>query len=179
MAGSTSKPHVPPGAVDAAPTVVVRRLQQRLLTLASVWFPTRRELRAWEQSGVPLYVRVLRGHRVEVGPRLQSMWAACFAPVWEGRVYDDRGRARIHWRRRPQWFTAALLAGWWAIIAAWPVALAQDPEEGGRWVVFWAFLLVVSTAGPLIGWTMGGRTLREALPWLEQAMQQPDVDEDW
>ena len=179
MAGPSSKPHVPPHRVDAAPNVVLDRTRHRLLPLASVWFPTPRELRAWQQSGVPLYVRHLDANRIEVGPRLASMWAACFAPVLEGRLEPVDQDTRIHWRRRPIWFTLALLIGWWLVIAAWPLAFAQDPEEAGRWGVFWAFLLVTSTIGPALGWIFGGRSLDEGVPALHDALTLPDVDEDW
>ena len=179
MPGQPSKPPPLPDQVDASRDAISNRIQQRLLPLASVWFPTRRELRAWEQAGVPLYARRVAADRFEIGPRLASMWAACFAPVWVVRLHEEADGTRLAWGRRPVWFTAALLAGWWSIIAGWPVALAADPEEAGRWGVFWAFLLVASTLGPAVGWWMGARSLDAAAGWLAEALTQADVDEDW
>ena len=182
MAAPTSTPEPASYHVDAPPSDVAQRLQHRLLPIRSVWFPTPRELREWSSSGVPLYVRRLRQNTVEVGPRLASLWAACFAPVWVLSLHPHPdGGTHVKRRRRLPRFTLALLAGWWAILVAWPAALWWTPEEDepGRWLIFWAFLVVASTLGPLSGAVYGGRTLDDAEDWLRDTLQDPPVDEDW
>lgn len=181
MPGVPSKPPSLPDTVDATPSEILTRLEQRLLQIGSVWFPTPRELRGWSSSGVPLYVRILGPDRVEIGPRLASMWAACFAPVWRAHLQATGAGSSLRWRTGPVRFTLGLLLAWWAILVAWPVAPAAspDPEEASRWVVFWAFLAVASTVGPALGWLFGGQALQEARGWLLEALAQPHVDEDW
>jgi hypothetical protein len=182
MSEPAPKVATPPPTVDAPSETVDNRLDTRLLPIRSVWFPTPRELRRWRESGVPLYVRRLGPGRVEVGPRLDSLWAACFAPVLEGRLAPADGHTRLDWRRRWPRFTLALLAGWWVVLVVWPVVLfvqiSAGRDEAG-WLPFWAFLVVASTAGPAVGWVLGGRALDEAVPWLAEALRLPEVDEDW
>lgn len=174
MSEALSKVASPPGTVDAPPATVEDRLQTRLLVVRSVWFPTQRELRAWRDSGVPLYVRRLGPARVEVGPRLESMWAACFAPVLEARIAEDGASTHLEWRRRWPRFTLGLLIAWWVVLIGWLLAQG-DP---GR-LPFWAFMAVMSTLGPAVGWVFGGRALDQSVPWLTEALCQPEVDEDW
>ena len=171
----------PPIQVSAAPESVFTRLWQRLLPMGSLWFPTRRELRAWEDAGVPLYVRRIGKSSLEVGPKLASMWAACFAPVLVGQVAPSGKGSTIRWSRRPPWFTIWLLVGWWLVLAAWPVALirAAETDDPNQWWVFWAFLSLASTLGPAAGYWLGGAALDAAVPWLREALLQPDVEEDW
>ena len=171
----------PLGCVDAEPAEVVARLRHRLLPVRSVWFPTRRELRDWDAAGVPLYVRSLGPDRIEVGPRLQSMWASCFAPVWAGHAWPEGRGTRMGWIRRWPRFTLALLIGWWSILGLWLVALQQPPvaEDPQRWMVFWTFLALASTAGPALGRRWGGQALDAAEPWLRDAMIHSTEGEDW
>lgn len=164
--------------VDGAPPEVRARLDARLLRLHSVWFPTRTELAAWGTCDVPLYVRWIRGGEVEVGPRLHSMWAACFSPVLRGSLQpagDTRSELRLE-RAIPR-VTATVIGLWWAVLALWmgTLALPQPPgaEDPAGWLPFWGVLAVASTLGPAVGWYGGGRELRGALPWLEQQLAVP------
>ena len=176
-----------PDRVAAPPDAVLDRLRQRLLPIGSLWFPTPRELREWSASGVPLYVRRIGGRAVEIGPRLASMWAACFAPAWVGQLaptqeQGDHGEHTvIRWSRRLPVFTMVLLLGWWLVLIGWPIVLLQAPPEDdpGRWWVFWAFLAVASTAGPAAGAMMGRHARNRAVTWLVDALEHGEVEEDW
>jgi len=175
-------PNAPlPTRLSDPPPVVHERLRARLLLVRSVWFPTPRELRAWTASGVPLYVRPLGPRRLEVGPRLHSMWAACFSPVDE-LVLSGDDQAQLSVRRRAPRFTLGLLVVWWVVTVAWAAAVIPTViagEESPAWLLFWMVLAIASTAGPALGYVLGGRALDEAHPWLADQLQTPDVDEDW
>jgi len=177
-----AKPSGLPSQLQDGPGPIVTRLRGRLFPIRSVWFPTLRELRGWRESGVPLYVRVLGPQAFEVGPRLQSMWASAFSPVYAGRIEAAEDGAQVRWSRRWPRFTLALLVGWWILLAAWPPLLAAQIQAGddhAGWLPFWAFLVLSSTAGAGVGWVMGGRELDAAVPWLTAALTQPEVGEDW
>lgn len=171
-----------PEAVDADLATVRARLGERLLRVGSTWFPTPKELRAWSERGLPLYVRLPAPDRAEVGPRLDSLWAACFSPVWEARMSEAGGRTTLRWSRRLPAFTVGLLSAWVVVLVLWGVALAPpvlSGEEHWAWVVFWAVLAGSTAAGPGLGWSLGGRALDAALPALREALEQPEVGEDW
>lgn len=170
-----------PSCVDAETSEVVARLEGRLLSIHSLWFPTRAALAAWRRAGVPLYVRRLGPDRLEIGPRLQNMWASCFSPVWWLELRSERGTT-LRWRRRMPTVTVALLVGWWVLLTAWPVLLWQTPEgreELPNQLLFWALLVASSIGGPALGWALGGAALDEASPWLRAALVQPSAGEDW
>ncbi|HHO54453.1 MAG TPA: hypothetical protein ENK18_27175 [Deltaproteobacteria bacterium] len=178
-----------PTHVDAGASEIVARLEDRLLSIHSLWFPTRSSLAAWRIAGVPLYVRRLGPARIEIGPRLENMWASCFSPVWwvdlgpgPGAPSAPPGATPLRWRRRLPTVTVALLVGWWGILVAWPLLLWLAPgggEDPGRQALFWAVLVLSSTGGPAVGWVLGGAALDEALPWLRGALLQPSSGEDW
>ncbi|MBX2796650.1 MAG: hypothetical protein KTR31_03240 [Myxococcales bacterium] len=168
-----------PEQVSTAPVPLLKMLQQRLLPIRSLWFPTPKELRAWDQTGVPLYVRASSASTVQIGPRLQSMWAACFSPQLHGRITEYGAGSRLTWQARFPRFTLGLLFGWWVVLVAWPLAAWQSDDDPARWGPFWAFLLLCSTLGPAAGWWFGMAALRDALPWLRETLEQPPVEEDW
>jgi len=170
-----------PRELPDAPAAVHERLRSRLLLVRSVWFPSPRELRAWSTTGVPLYVRPLGPRSLEVGPRLHSMWAACFSPVQELVLAGEDRTTVVHRRRLPR-FTTGLLVVWWVLTVAWAAAIVPQVlagDESPAWLLFWTVLAASSTGGPALGYVMGGRALDEALPWLAEMLETPDVDEDW
>ncbi len=177
-----ASPDALPTRLDEPPGEVLQRLRDHLVLVRSVWFPTQRELRTWSSSGSPLYVRPLGPGQVEVGPRLHSLWAACFAPVEELTLTADGDGASLAVRRRFPRFTTGLLVVWWVITVAWGVAVlpqVASGQESPAWLLFWAILAVSATGGPAMGYVMGGRALDEAHDWLLTTLSTPDVGEDW
>lgn len=170
-----------PSHLPEAPAPVEERLRSRFVLIRSVWFPTQRELRAWDASGSLLYVRPLGPGAVEIGPRLASLWAACFAPVDELRLAADAGGTTLVAHRRLPRFTTGLLAVWWVLTVLWgveriPAVLAG---ESPAWLLFWTILAVSATTGPAMGWVFGGQALDAARPQLLEALATPDLGEDW
>lgn len=172
---------VPPLVVDGRVDEVRRRISQRALVVRSTWFPTPRELRAWEASGVPAYVRWLRHDVIEVGPRLESMWASCFSPVLRGPLQAEGARTRVAWRRAWPGFTVGLLGLWVTVLLVWFVAIAWQISEGyvdAGAVFWWCFLAAATASAPLLGWRYGGPELDEAEAWVRQ-MASLAAEEDW
>lgn len=180
-------------SLSASPAAIRRRALERLLPVRSLWFASPADQRAWQQAGVPLYV--LRDNAdpepqsddppwtdgvpsLEVGPRLASLWASCFAPALEGRFVVDGDSTTVKWRMRWPRPTLVLVIGWWVVLVGWAVAILTGRTEGQP-AVFWIFLVLTSTVGPWLGWTLGGQALYAAWPVLKEALEQPDVDEDW
>ncbi|MEO0605410.1 MAG: hypothetical protein AAF211_28525, partial [Myxococcota bacterium] len=102
----------------------------------------------------------------------------CFAPALEGRLESRGEHTTVHWRMRWPRPTRALVIGWWVLLVGWAIAIVTGRTEGQP-AVFWIFLVLTSTLGPGLGWQLGRQALLEAVPTLEQALEQPDVDEDW
>ncbi len=172
-----------PPEVQGTAADVRKRLDARLLVVKSLWFPTPRELRAWDQSGVPLYLRWLGPHQFEIGPWLASMWASAFSPVWRGEIIAEGERARLSWRRTWTALTWGVLIAWWIVVIGWAGALivvVGGGQESPWWVLWWGLLALSTTAGPAVGWRFGGRALDAQHDWLEVAAADPLVDgEDW
>ncbi|MEN0061964.1 MAG: hypothetical protein AAGA48_07405 [Myxococcota bacterium] len=185
----------PPGPTDlqvsASPREIRRRLLARLLPVRSLWFATSTDQKAWSQAGVPLYVLRHRHdprgdaepgepvHIIETGPRLANLWASCFAPALEGTMTPTgESETQITWRIRWPQPTRVLVLAWWLVLALWAAAIVTGRTEGEP-AVFWIFLAVMSTIGPLVGWQFGGQALIAAWPTLKEAIEQPDVGEDW
>jgi len=172
--------------VSASPAAIRQRLLARLLPVRSLWFASHGDQRAWSQAGVPLYVLRDRADDaddgdvapIEVGPRLGSLWASCFAPVLDGRFAREGADTTIHFRIRWPRPTLGLVLAWWVVLLGWALAIATGRTEGQP-TVFWVFLALMSTIGPGLGWQLGRRALEEAWPFLVQAIEQPEVDEDW
>jgi hypothetical protein len=164
------------------PDEVLSRLRSHLVLVRSVWFPTQRELREWAASGSPLYVRPIGKRRVEVGPRLASLWAACFAPVDEIVFAESDGGTTLSVSRRFPRFTSGLLVVWWVLTVGWGVAVIPEVfagRESPAWLLFWGILALSSTGGPAMGYVLGGRALDEGHPWLRSTLTTPDAGEDW
>lgn len=135
---------------------------------------------------MPLYVLRDRGDStdgapvpdLEIGPRLSSLWAACFAPALVGTMTAEGSTTHLRWRIRWPQPTRGLVVAWWLVLVIWAVAIVTGYTEGEP-VVFWVFLVLMSTIGPWLGWQLGGQALLAAWPALKLAIEQPEVDEDW
>lgn len=158
-----------------------KRLSQRVLVVRSTWFPTPKELRAWNASGVPAYVRWLRHDGIEIGPRLESMWAACFSPVLRGHMEARDGQTRITWRRALPGFTVGLLGTWATVLALWCAAIAWQFTQGyidvGA-ILWWCVLALFTVSAPLIGLHFGTPALVLAERWVREVAASA-VEEDW
>lgn len=168
------------GVVDADPAQVRGRLEAALLVVRSVWFPTVTEQRAWTASTAPLYVRWRGPDALEVGPRLYSMAAARWAPMWAGRlVGDGSGRTRFVGRVRFAPLAQGLLAGWTLVLLAW---LAAELQRGGalHWLPWWLALAALTASTAVLAAVPGGRALRAALPDLLRLAADPEAGaDDW
>ena len=170
--------------VPGSPRQVRERLTGGCLRVRSVWFPTLAELRAWDRSTEPLYVRWTDDLRFELGPRLVNMSAARFCPVLRGELHtspDGRTRLQARWGRNRM--TSALLWIWAALLVMWMVlgvAGNQGPEGTYGWMVFWAML----AAGWAVAWATGvwwgRRELEDRLDELARIAADPSAgDDDW
>lgn len=172
----------PTDPIPAPPAEVVDRLRSQLFGVRSVWFPSRNDLRDWEQAPQPLYIRWLDQRRFEIGPRLESMWAACFSPVWQGEISGSGDETVITWNRWYPTFTLVLLFVWTLLIGLWGAvlwsAVSAGREEPGM-LFFWALLAGGAALAAAVGTVMGGGRLGAAMPWLTEAITKAPVDEDW
>ena len=172
-----------PIEVDGTAEQVRQRIADRLCEVGDLWFPTRGEMKRWDASASPLYVKWTRGG-FEIGPRLETIPAARLAPALHGRLEaSGTGRTRIvvrlGWPRLTTW----VLAGFAVALGAWGAYVAVQMVQGtthlgwvGTWVV--STLLVFGSAG--ISWRWGRARLLEDLPWLEAVLARPVVvGEDW
>src|SRR5690606_18507123 len=119
----------------------------------------------------PAYVRWLRGDVIEVGPRLESMWASCFSPVLRGRMEAEGGRTRIAWRRGWPGFTVGLLGMWASVLLVWLGVIAWQVASGyvdAGAIFWWCFLTAVTASAPALGLRFGGPALEEAERWVRQ-----------
>lgn len=181
MVDEATTMHDAPPVVEGTPSQVRDRLSRRILVMRSLWFPTPRELRAWKDAGVPAYVVWLPDDGFEVGPRTESMWAACFSPVLRGRLEDEVGRTRLAWKRSWPRFTMSVLAMWAVTLTAWLVAIGVQLASGtvdlGA-ILWWTVLAVSTSLGPGLGATLGGRALDDAAEWVRTTASAA-VEEDW
>ncbi len=167
-----------PATVDE----VRERLSSRILTLRSIWFPSPRDLRNWKSAQGGLYLRWLGADRFEVGPRLGSMWAACFSPVVEGTLQVHNDHVTCTLRQRFPAITTGLLSLWsvtltvWLVVLVWNISAHDEPVI---WLLWWGILAASTVAAPLVGSRLGGAELDIALPQLDDAVRQPLVEEDW
>lgn len=171
----------PSPIVEGSPAEVRKRLSARVLVIRSTWFPTPKELRLWQSSGVPAYVRWLRDDGIEIGPRLSSMWAACFSPVLRGRMVAEGARTRIVWRRSLPGFTLGVIGLWAAVLLVWFVGIVYQLTQGhvDAGAIFWWCVLAGGTvAGPALGFRYGGPALDDAERWVRESASAA-VEEDW
>ena len=166
-----------PTTLPTPPAAVARRLLAQGLVVRSVWFPTRTELAAWEEAGVPVYVRPLSGSRLEIGPHLGSMWASVFSPVLVLELQPAGHGARAFWSRRLPNLTRGVLALWVCVLGAWAAVLATGSALNSA--PFWGLLAVSTVLAPLVGRNRGGSALDDGVPWLAAILLAPDDEEDW
>lgn len=172
MSGPLDLPRILPTPGEA----VVERLARTGLPVRSVWFPTRGDLARWATSGCPLYVRRLGPRSVQVGPRLDNMWASVFSPVLELRLSEGE-EPELAVRKRLDHVTTAVLVGWSVVVLLWGGALLTGAVPPA--LPFWLLIAGATVAAPLVGWTQGGRALEAGLPWLVEVLLAPDEEEDW
>lgn len=169
--------------VDGSPEQVRERLTSRLLPVSSVWFPTRRELAAWDEASAPLYLQPTRGGQAEIGLRLDTIWASRMTPCWRLELRSEgTGRTRLVLRPRYPTLTVVVMAvfatlhGLWGL-ALWQGTLGEVPP--GRPVLWWLLLAIVVGASS-VGWSWGRSALEEQRAWLLRTAAQPRLsDEDW
>lgn len=167
----------PPTTLPTPVDAVTARLARQGLVIRSVWFPSTSEAENWRSSGVPLYVRPLSTHALELGPRLENMWASVFSPVLVGTLTDAASGCEVQWSRRPVRLTSGILATWVALLVAWPVTMVVSGDVGGFW--FWLLLAASTISAPIVGWVRGGQALDDGIPWLEAILLAEDEEEDW
>ena len=164
-----------PPAIPASTSDVRARLMHHLLVIRSVWFPTLKELDAWQSTEAPLYVSAQGPNRVEVGPRLHNMWASCFSPVVHIELRSDAGGTALDYALGLPRTTRRLMIAWGALMLIWlaVLAFANGGEDFQRTLPFWLLLSGATAAGPVIGRTMGGRALSDAIPGLQRVLERP------
>ncbi len=165
-----------PSHLQTSADRVVARLVRNGLVVRSLWFPTRRDLDAWERSGCPVYIRKLGPTRVEVGPHLHSMWAAVFSPVLLLEI-GDGDRPPLVATRRLNRVTLTVLVGWGVALIAWAVALITGAVPDA--LPFWVVSAAATISAPTVGWIFGGRALDAGIPWLTEVLLAPEDEEDW
>jgi len=168
-------------SLPASPEAIKNRLDRRLLRIGSVWFPTRKELRAWETSEVPLYIVRSTRPDLEVGPWLDSLWAACFSPVLHGRLETTDEGTRITWTRGWPQVTRIVLWSWTVVLATWFLILAPPILSGTEHpisLLWWALLTGSRIAAPVLGGHYGGQTLDAHVPWLLQVAEDGAFEEN-
>lgn len=166
-----------PTLLPTPPEAVRARLFRQALPIRSLWFPSRAEVQAWNDSGCPIYARGLASDRVECGPRLGAMWASVFSPVFELHLTPEGPGTRLSSRRRFPAMTVAVLGVWAVLVGLWGAALAAGFEPNGA--PWWALVALSTVGAPLVGWFRGGRALDAGVPWLNEVLLAPDDEEDW
>lgn len=174
-----------PVVVDGSPEQVRQRLADRLCVIGELWLPTRGELKRWDVSPSPLYLRWTKAaDGFEIGPRLETMPAARLAPALRGRLRPHgTGRtelvARIRWPR----FTLLVLIGFTVALGLWGVYAIGGVVTGTNhsgWVAVWAMSVAIVHGGAFLAWRWGKTQLLAELPWLQGVLAQPVVEgEDW
>ncbi len=153
------------GTARASPREARERLVAALPEVRSVWLPTTADLRRWDLSTARLYVRWAPDGGLEVGPRLYSVAAARWAPVWRGRIEPSATGSHFVGSVRSQPLALALLVGWAAVLAVWALVELRTGADL-RWVPWWGVLAAFTTLGAALSRVGGGRALAAALPEL-------------
>lgn len=169
--------------IEASPREVRRLLEESLLPVRSLWFPTPRELREWRASGALLYAVWHRGGVVEVGPRVESLNAARFLPAARLRLREVEGHVHVEgWARLPR-VTRVLLAGMGVMLVLWGASVFPGVWAGDKpwaWVLFWGLLAGTLGGGAVLGTVVGRRLLEARVPWLAELLADAAVEgEDW
>ncbi|MFK7928263.1 MAG: hypothetical protein AB8H79_08735 [Myxococcota bacterium] len=174
-----------PLMVDGTPAQVRERLEQRLCVIGELWLPTRGEMKRWDVSPAPLYLRWTRAKDgFEIGPRLETMPASRLAPALRGTIRAvGTGRseftARVRWPRS----TFAVLLTFTAALLAWggyTVAGLSTGQSHLGWLAVWGMSTAIVHGGAFAAWRWGRGQLLNDLPWLGQVLASPMVEgEDW
>jgi hypothetical protein len=148
-------------------------MNRALHEVRSLWFPSLREMRAWDVTTSRLYVRWQGDTAFEIGPRLVNQQAARFCPVIRGELSrTEDGRTRVQGRRETPTGAAVLLLTWAVVLVVWAAIEVPRVMEGTvpAGAMFWWALAVAGTVVTArIGAVQGGRELQEALPDLTHA----------
>ncbi len=165
----------------ASPDEVRRRLVASCVPMRSLWFASLKELRRWDQAHEALYVRRLRSGEVEVGPRLASLEAARFSPVFRATLQASGVDTVVRGAVRLPGFVRGLLGVWAVVLTGWfLLGLRAAGEQGMGWLVFWGFAAAITIVGAWLGRTMGGKALREAWPEFERILRDDQAGaDDW
>jgi hypothetical protein len=179
----TTHVHPLPVSVSGTPEEVKRRLDERLLCVGSLWFPSRAELQAWDEADMPLYIVRNRTTTLEIGPHLANMWASCFSPVLRGTLENRSDGTAISWSRGWPTVTHFVLWSWTVVLAIWLLVLLPQIASGSEhpiWLLWWSILSATRVAATALGGHYGGQTLDTHIPWLTQALTEVLVEEeDW
>ncbi len=193
MLGGTTKPAAPVSDGGKLPTgrlqirvhadaaEVRRRLDGALLGIGSLWFSTLAELRRWDRSTEPLFIRWRSEHELELGPRVVNVQAARFCPVLHARLVPEGNGTLLEGVVRMPRFALGLLGLWAVLLVGWfalemPRTLAG--AEGWGWLFWWAVLAGSLLAAGGLGWRLGGAALAEGLLALEGIVADPEAGED-
>lgn len=165
----------------ASPGEVRRRLSASCVPMRSLWFASLKEMRSWDQAHEALYVRQHRSGGFEVGPRLASLEAARFSPVFRGSLQADGDDTVVHGTIQLPTFVRGLLGIWAVVLFAWfLLGLRASGEQGMGWMVFWGFSVAITAGGAFLGRTMGGRALKDAFPEFERILRDDQAGaDDW
>jgi hypothetical protein len=172
------------GAVRGSADDARARLAERLVVVGDLWLPTRAEMGAWHDAAAPLYVRWTRPGGFEIGPRLETIPAARFAPVLRGRFAPGAdGSTRLLARWRFPRSTRVVLATFATMVVAWGAVtlfrFATGDTHAG-WVGAWAVTALITVAGPAAAWRFGRGELARELPGLRDLLAEERVPaEDW
>lgn len=168
--------------VRGSPEQVRQRLTRELFAVRSLWFPTLREMRAWDASTAALYVRWRGAGGFEVGPRLMNQQAARLSPVLRAAISEaEAGQCRLSGRIVMPTAARALLVVWSLVLLVWLGVLLAAIERGDRQLdvlVVWLLAALGTAVAVTVGWVAGGRALRSALPELVRVASDPDSGED-
>lgn len=171
-----------PFRVAGSPNDVRKRLIDALPTVRNPWFPTLRELRAWESSEAELYARPIDGQTIDVGPRTFTLWAACFSPTWRLTLAAQKpGLTHITVSQGHNNVTRGLLALWYLLLVLWAANLLPGlltGDEHWSWIIWWTIVAAAVVGGPYVGHREGGKALADALPSLRETLI-GDAGEDW
>ena len=170
--------------VDGSPEQVRERLEERLLLIGDLWLPTRRELKDWSHSVAPMYLRWTRSGAFELGPRLETMPAARFAPALRGRLEArPGGGTRLSGSLRWPLATAVMLWGFTAAVLVWGASVVWQLSQGQThygWLGAVIVTLLVVQGTAVAAWFWGRSQLLAEVPWLTATLDRPVVDgEDW
>lgn len=173
-----------PVVIDGTVPQIRQRLEDRLMVIGDLWFPTRAEMTRWSGSPSPLYLKWTRGGGFEIGPRLDTMPASRLAPALRGRL-EAAETGRVHLRMRLGWprLTAIVLWSFAVALLGWGIYVAVQLWTGQThlgWLGAWAVSVLLVHGTAFAAWHYGRGRLMADLPWLQEVLSGPMVEgEDW